>query len=88
MKCKNRITDKPFIKITSKVLWSMVGSLLIIVGTLLGRWSSNVDFKLSEVANACNKLDNRVIPLEVMLPEIKKSLDNFILEYRRDKRNK
>jgi hypothetical protein len=67
-----RSTDKTSFKITSKVLWSIIGSLLIIMGTLIGRWSSHVDVSLSTNAEACVENKNEIVQLKVILPRLEK----------------
>jgi hypothetical protein len=65
-----RSTDKTSFKITSKVLWTIIGSLLIIMGTLVGRWSSHVDVSLTTNAEACIENKNEIVQLKVILPRL------------------
>jgi hypothetical protein len=65
-----RSTDKTYFKITSKVLWTIIGSLLIIMGTLVGRWSSHVDVSLTTNAEACIENKNEIVQLKVILPRL------------------
>ena len=77
MKCKNRFTDKLPFRITSKVLWALLGSALIIIGIFLDRWSTGIEKKIVMSVEACDKLDKRIIPIETLAPNMMKTLDRI-----------
>ncbi len=92
---KKQIADKFSFKITNKVLWGLLGSLIVVLATLIGRWSVNVDQaaaandkKITELKDIHNKeineLKSEIIPLKTLMPEIKKTLENFIIEYKQN----
>lgn len=80
--CKRMTDGLPF-RITRNMLYSFIAALLLIIGWFVRGWYAEVNMKLDTYAQACDNIDNRVIPLELIIPKIEKTMDR--LEWKLDK---